>query len=397
LPEPDPHRPDAPRSRGVLLLARTAINMQFRIVYPFLPAIARGLGVPLETASLLLAVRSFVALGSPLYGSLADRIGRRPVMFIGLAALILGAVLVGVTPVFGLAVIAFALFGFSKSSYDPAMYAYVGDAVPYERRGRVTGILELPWALAWLIGVPLAGFLITRFSWRAPYWFIAAAGVASVLVLWRVCPTCGRSPQHAPSASAAPRFSIRNLAWLRILLPALPALTVTLLLMTASENVFVVYGAWLESEFGLAVGAIGVISIVISLAELAAEGTSAGIVDRLGKRRSVLGGLVFSLLTYLVLPRLAVNLTGAIAGVTLMILAFEFSIVSLVPLVTEVVPAARGTVVALNVAAMSLGRIIATLMSTRLWSSGGLSANARVSAAIMLAALAVLIFAVRER
>jgi predicted MFS family arabinose efflux permease len=182
-----------------------------------------------------------------------------------------------------------------------------------------------------------------------------------------------------------------------MLIAAAPALTVTLLMMTASENVFVVYGAWLETEFGLAVGAIGVISIVISLAELAAEGTSAGIVDRLGKRRAVLGGLSFNLLTYLVLPLLASSLAGAITGVTLMILAFEFSIVSLIPLVTEVVPEARGTVVALNVATMSLGRIVATLIAPRLWASGGLTANAYMSAGIVTLALAVLWFGVRER
>jgi predicted MFS family arabinose efflux permease len=216
-----------------------------------------------------------------------------------------------------------------------------------------------------------------------------------VLALWRLCPTCGQSQAADPAAATAPLLP-RGITLRRLLVAAAPALTVTLLLMTASENVFVVYGAWLESEFGLAVGAIGVISIMISLAELAAEGTSAGIVDRLGKRRAVLYGLSLNLLTYLALPLLANNLAGAITGVTLMILAFEFSIVSLIPLVTEVVPEARGTVVALNVAIMSLGRIIATFTAPRLWASGGLPANALVSAFIVGLALVVLWFGVRQ-
>jgi hypothetical protein len=37
---------------GVILLARLALNMQMRVVYPFLPAISRGLGLPLQTTSL---------------------------------------------------------------------------------------------------------------------------------------------------------------------------------------------------------------------------------------------------------------------------------------------------------------------------------------------------------
>ena len=61
-------RADSPRTLGVILLSRIALNLQFRVVYPFLPAISRGLGVPLETATLLPAIRSLVSMGSPLYG-----------------------------------------------------------------------------------------------------------------------------------------------------------------------------------------------------------------------------------------------------------------------------------------------------------------------------------------
>ena len=51
--------------------------------------------MPLETVSLLLAVRSLVSMGSPLYGALADRFGRRTLMLVGLVALVLGAIAVG--------------------------------------------------------------------------------------------------------------------------------------------------------------------------------------------------------------------------------------------------------------------------------------------------------------
>ena len=42
----------------VLLISRFALNMQMRVIYPFLPAISRGLGVPLGTTSLLLTARA---------------------------------------------------------------------------------------------------------------------------------------------------------------------------------------------------------------------------------------------------------------------------------------------------------------------------------------------------
>ena len=167
-------------------------------------------------------------------------------------------------------------------------------------------------------------------------------------------------------------------------------------MVLANENVFIVYGAWLETRFGLTVTALGLASIVISLAELAAEGAAAGLVDRIGKRRAVLGGLLLNVLAYLVLPRVAGTLGGALAGVVLMFLTFEFSIVCMLPLVSELAPGARGTFMALNVAAMSLGRMFGSLSGPRLWVAGGLAFNATVSAAIMLLASLALWLAVHE-
>lgn len=393
------HAPaDAPRSIIAMLLARTALNLQFRIVYPFLPAIGRGLGVSLETASLLLTVRSAVSVASPFFGVLADRLGRRTLMLAALATLALAALVMalggGPGPLgFRLALLAFALFGFSKSGFDPAMQAYVGDAVPYARRGRVMGLLELPWSLSWFIGVPLCGVLIARFGWRSPFWLTALAGLGGLLAIWRLCPACG----VAQPGAARPAAATSGVPWRAILRASLPALAVTLLLLLAMENVFIVYGAWLESEFGLATATIGAVSVAISLAEMLAEGLSAGLVDRLGKRRAVLGGFVLLLLALLLLPRLSGALATALAGMALFIFAFEFTVVSFVPLISEVMPSARGPVLALNVAAMSVGRLVATLTAPRLWAAGGLSANALASGVMLAAGILILWRVVRER
>ncbi len=381
---PDATAPDARRNLIILLVARTCLNLQFRIIYPFLPAISRGLGVPLDSASLLVTVRSLVSALSPIYGLAADRYGRRPMMIAGLLALVVGAALTALAPGFGVALVAFALLGFSKAAYDPAMQAYVGDAVPYERRGRVMSLLEISWSLSWFVGVPLAGFVIAAAGWRGPFVLIALAGGAAILALWRLCPNCGRSAARIRGVWALDGF--RRVPWTR----SLPLLILTWLITVGNENVFIVYGAWLENQFGLAVAAVGVASLVISAAELTAEFASAGIVDRLGKRRSVLIGLGLSVAAYLALPQLASNLAGGLIGVALLFLTFEFSIVASIPLISEVAPEARGTMMALNVAAAALGRMTGSFSGPRLWSAGGLHTVALVSAGLALLATALL-------
>ena len=367
----------------VMFLARLVLNLQFRAVYPFLPTISRGLGVPLETASLLLTVRSFVGALSPIYGLAADRSGRRPMMLAGMLTLVVGAGLTALAPGMGVALLAFALLGFSKAAFDPAMQAYVGDSVPYERRGRVMSLLELSWSLSWLIGVLIAGFLIARSGWRAPFVLIVGAGALALAALRWLCPQCGRSAETNDRTALLHAFG--RVPWRR----CLPLLTITLLMTLANENVFIVYGDWLETQFNLAVAALGVASLVISVAELTAELTSAAVVDSLGKRRSVFAGLVLTVGAYLLLPRFAGSLGSALAGVTLMFLTFEFSIVASIPLISELAPDARGTVMALNVSAASLGRMAGSLSGPRLWAEDGLTAVALASA--MSASIAVLI------
>jgi MFS transporter, DHA1 family, inner membrane transport protein len=382
----DPNAPDSPRTLAVLLFGRTSLNLQQRIIYPFLPVIARGLGVPFETATLLVTVRSFTSALSPFYGVAADRYGRRPLMLAGLLALTAGAVLTALAPGLGIALVAFALLGFSKAAYDPAMQAYVGDAVPYERRGRVMSLLELSWSASWFIGVPVAGFVIASSGWRAPFFLIAVAGGLAVLALWRLCPMCGRTATQAGRFSALEGF--RKVPWRR----ALPFLLLTWLITLANENVFIVYGAWLEKAFGLAIAVVGVASLVISVAELTGELASAGIVDRLGKRRSVLIGLVCSVAAYLLLAPLAGSLAGGLFGIGLMFLTFEFSIVASIPLISEVAPEARGTMMALNVSAAALGRMAGSVSGPRLWSAGGLQPVALLSAGLVFAAAVLLLF-----
>ncbi len=384
----------------VLLLSRLALNMQMRVIYPFLPAISRGLGVPLGTTSLLLTARSIANLSSPLYGTLSDRYGRRALMLTGLVILTTGTLFVTLAPSFGAVLVAVAFLSLCKAVYDPAVLAYLGDSVAYEKRGRMMVILELMWPTSWLIGVPLAGFLIDRVNWRAPFLMMFLLGALSLVLTLRYRAIGVARPK--PSSASQRSKPLSFTGWLREHLLTLPrtaalAVLVSLLLILASENVYIVYGAWLEDQFGLSLTALGLVSIVISIAEFCAEGVSATWVDRIGKRRAVIWGLVLNGTAYLLLPRLAGSLLGAVFGVFLIYLTFDFAIVCLLPLLSELAPQARGSVMALNVAAMATGRLISSLSAVPLWMAGGLMANALSSTVAVTCALVILVTLVREQ
>src|SRR5262245_25970624 len=104
------------------------------MVYPFLPTIARGLGVSLEQVTLGITARSLLGLFSPLFGSIADSRGRKFAMMAGLLIFIAGMLVVMIWPTYPALVAALVLTTLSKIIFDPAMYAYLGDRVPYQQR-----------------------------------------------------------------------------------------------------------------------------------------------------------------------------------------------------------------------------------------------------------------------
>jgi predicted MFS family arabinose efflux permease len=176
----------------------------------------------------------------------------------------------------------------------------------------------------------------------------------------------------------------------------LSALGFSLLISAANDNLFVIYGVWLEEAFGLSVLALGAATTVIGAAEFLAEGLTAFVADRLGLKRAIFGGLLLSAASYALLPLIGHTLPLALVGLFGVFLTFEFTIVTSISLFTEILPGARATMMSSNVAFLSIGRVIGALMGGSLWLAGGLMMTGLVSAAISLLALAWLVWGLRD-
>ena len=356
-----------------VLIARTAVNGGHRIVYPFLPEIARGLGVSLGTMGLLLALRSLTGLAAPLVPGLSERLGRRSLMIAACVGTTGGcAVLAGAQAV-PAAAAGLVLAGLAKPAFDIPMQGWFGARVPYERRGRVLGTTELTWALSLLLALP-AGFLIAATSWRAPFVMIAILGLIGAAVVARLM------------AGDRPTSRVRQT--LRFSPEVRRILLVVLGFRIASELLFVVYGTWLESDFGLSVAAIGVFTVVVVGGELIGEGSVAVFADRVGLKRSILIGLIGSGIVYACLGLVGGALWAAVLAVVAWFILFEVTIVAAIPFVTGLAGDARERALAL-VATVSVGAGgLAAVAGPQLFRIGGIALCGLVAAAsVILAAL----------
>lgn len=341
-------------------VTRVVLNTMYRMVYPFLAVFSRGMGIDLMTMSLAFTTRSLAGVFGSFLASIGDSRGRRFGILAGMAMFILGVGLVAIRPTFTAFLLAMILSMIGKYVFDPSMQAFLGDRVAYQRRGRVLAVTELGWSLSFILGVPLMGLLISQLGWNSVFPVLTLLGVLMFVVLSRVVPD--DQPHSGEQVNVWTNFS-KIFSYP----PVLYGFLMVIFLSTANEVVNLVFGVWMENSFGLVITALGAAAAVIGFAELSGETLVAIFTDRLGKPIAVASGLVLNCLAALALPFLGTNTAGAILGLLLFAITFEFALVSSVPMMTEVYPEARATVMAVNFASISLGRALGALVASPLF------------------------------
>ncbi|MBW2070425.1 MAG: MFS transporter [Deltaproteobacteria bacterium] len=379
----------------VILFSRMVLNLGVRVTYPFLPEIARGLDIPFHQAGLLVAGRHVAGLTAVLWGMLGERRGYVSGMQTGLLLLVVGSAIVWWNNSFVIVLGGFLLLGLAKTAYDPNVQAFVSERVPYSRRARALGILESAWSGSWFLGIPLCGILIAHLGWHGPFAFLCIASllaVAGTRKSQQLTNSTSSSSSLQPEGGAEEENSTVREVY------ALVVLGVSLFMVFANENMVIVYGAWLEQTFHMEVEKLGFFSILVGLAELAGECTVVFFVDRIGKKRAILIGLALTGCSYILLPFCQGSVKLALTALVLLFYFFEFTIVSIFPYVSELVPSRRGSWLAYNYSLMVVGRLAGSMVGPYLWDlTQNISYLAVISVAAQVLAIALLLAARRRR
>jgi len=332
----------------LFMFARLIFGTGQKIIHPFLPEFARGLGVDITALSWVLSMSYVGSALGPFTGTFSDHYGRKNGMVLGLGVLLCGLSLLVFFPsvlTFGIALLGGTL---GKIIFMPAFLAHVGDTVPYEKRGFVISLAEMTWALSYIIGVPVAGYIIEMYSWKAPFIFLAIlGGIALLLIILRV-----RS-QTLPITQGNSIF--RNITHVFNQRIALLGLFAGLMIGTGNEMVRVVLGSWFEDSFNLSVVVIGISTMTVGFAMLAGELFSAVAMDRIGKRRAINIALGMVILVNLNIFWMANQFASAIFWLFLFFMFNEIAIVSSLTLSSELVPETRATMLATYISSITLG------------------------------------------
>lgn len=365
------------------MILRTILNTAHRMVYPFLSTFARGLGVDISTMSLLMTSRSLLGAFSPLFAPIADRRGRKFGMLLGTVIFTCGVGLVAIRPNIWTLAAALILAVLGKYIFDPAMQSYFGDRIPYAQRGTALAITEVAWSLAFIIGVPAMGLLIAKFGWSAPFPVLAILGIFIFITVMRIIPQEDSHHTQISDSRAGYRAVLTSA-------PALAGISIAMWASAGNELVSVIFGVWLEDSFGLKIAALAGASAVIGISELSGEGLVAFTTDKLGKPLALTIGLIANALAALLLPFIGKTQTGALIGLFLFYITFEYIMVSHIPLMTEIVPNARATMLSMNVTGHSIGRALGAFLAAIIYQHFGFLFVALLAAVFNIAGLLAL-------
>lgn len=347
------------RNRQLLALfsSQLAVNTGFGLIVPILPFLALDLGAQAFQIGLLLssyALMQFAA--APGWGWLADRIGRRPILIVGMLGLAAANAAVAVSTSFAMVLLARTAGGLMAAAVQPTSFAYVGDTIKEADRGKGMGFIATGMGVGFIIGPVLGGALI-RFGMATP--FLAAAGLsllgAALAAAFLVEPTGVRA-----AARPAPRAG-GNVGAL-LMSPIGLAVGLTFLISMADGGRQSTIALYAHDLFRLGGAEMGVIFTVMGITYVALQGTIVGpLIDRAGERQILLLGLPLSAAGFL-LVLAARDFASLTAAVALQGAGMAFTFTSIPTLISKEAQGRQGVAMGLRSTSQGAGHILGPLV-----------------------------------
>ena len=359
------------------------------VMAPVLSQIAGEFDITTGTAGLVVA-----AYGAPgiviavLTGPYSDRFGRKRFLVAGSLIMGLFTVLSAFATSFAVLVAMRIIAGIGGSVIFPNTTATVGDNFSYRDRGSAMGTVIGLNTMAGVVGVPLAGVLAEATSWRVSVGLVGVLSIAAaLLLLWKLRP----AQMHLSESRI--RDMYRSIVTNRSALGAIGSSFLGALYWFTWATYIVVF---FENTFRLSEGVASTLALTQGLGVLLGSQLGGRLGAQIGHKPIVAGSVLLSGTLLLLQTNLAWPLpaTAVLNLVLSAVIGARFA--SNTTLLTEQVPEARGTLLAVSASVTSASIVVGAAIGGILIDGPGFWALGMFCfVAAVLAAFVVRIF-VRE-
>ena len=387
---PPPAVTAEPPFRTITLLAMAAFGgaLNIRISDSLLPQVAHGFSITVGTAAIIITAFTVgYGLFQLAFGPAGDRFGKyRIAAFLSLAAGIATTSAAFAASLGQLTVARFAA-GAAGSAIIPLAFAWIGDAIPFERRQAVLARFLTAQFSGIVLSQAAGGYIGATFGWRTVFVVVGAVHLlAGIAMLTELKLNPAAQPASAPGANsfAAMLSGARSMLrrpFVRVML------IVVFLECFAMYGAFAYVGADLVHRLGTSFATAGLVLAVFGAGALGYSFSARRLLSLTGERGLVvLGGAIIAS-GFLILA-VAPSLPFAIAAMVLLGLGFYMFHNTLQTNATQMAPEARGLAVSLFAFSLFIGQSIGVALAAPIVDLYG-APPVYVAAAVLLPLTAV--------
>lgn len=352
----------------VLAFVQFTNVLDFMIMMPLSPIFSKEFGItPTQFGFLVASYNLSAGIVSLLSSFFIDRFDRRKVMLFSYAFFVIGTIACGLSPTYGILLVARILTGMFGGVLSAILLSIVGDVVPFERRASAIGLVMTGFAVASVMGVPIASYAASHFSWHVPFFAIGAVGILVFSGIAMLIPS-----MTAHIAQAKARNPFRNMREIISSSNRLRGLLLMTLLMLGHFSIISTMPNYMVFNVGISQEQVSLIYLAGGLCSFFVLRIVGKLSDRFGSFR------VFATLSVLALfPIFAVtNLPKEGIAIVLSVTSFIFifggsrSVPANTLITATAEPHQRGGFLSLNAATQQLAAGLATFIGGILISEG---------------------------
>ncbi|MEC0226846.1 MFS transporter [Paenibacillus alba] len=171
---------------GIIMLLLMTIFIGFGIIIPILPEVVKGAGSEYHNALLLSVYSAASFLMSPIWGALSDRIGRRPIILVGLLGFSISFLIFGfANDHLWIMYVSRILGGLFSGAATACAVAYVADITTAENRTKGMGMVGMSIGLGFIFG-PALGGIFSKWGTYVPFFIASALSLVSFLFAFAI-------------------------------------------------------------------------------------------------------------------------------------------------------------------------------------------------------------------
>lgn len=348
----------------ILFLVMFLVMVGFGIIIPVLPFYAEKIGASPTELGLLMAVYSLMQLiFAPMWGRISDRIGRKPVIMIGIAGLALSFFLMAISNQLWMLFAARIIGGFLSSANMPTTMAYVADITTPEDRGKGMGIIGAAVGLGFIFG-PAIGGIFSESSLTTPFYLAGASSLITFfLVMFLLKESLSKESRHQAVTK-------KTSMWKAFTGPASILFILQLFISLSLSGLEATFAYYAADKANIGTKQLGYIFMIMGLAGAFVQGGLVGkMTKKYGEGNVIQVGIIISAIGFgLIL--LVNNFTTAAIFLTIFGIGNGVIRPSVSALLTKTSTAGHGSATGLLSSFDSLGRIVGPPLGGWLFSIG---------------------------